>query len=37
MQKNVKNLTADEKTRFANAVVALKDQDSVIHPARNQD
>jgi tyrosinase len=31
-RRNVKNLTADEKTRFANAVVALKSQDSVIHP-----
>jgi hypothetical protein len=31
-RKNVKSLTADEKTRFANAVVALKSQDSVIHP-----
>src|SRR5574341_187207 len=31
-RKNVKNLTADEKTRFVNAFVALKSQNSVIHP-----
>ena len=31
-RKNVKNLTADEKTRFLKAVLALKSQDSLIHP-----
>lgn len=31
-RKNVKNLTTEEKTRFVNAVHALKSQDSVIHP-----
>ena len=31
-RKNVKNLTADEKTRFVNAFLALKSQNSVIHP-----
>jgi hypothetical protein len=31
-RKNVKHLTSDEKTRFVNAVVALKSQNSVIHP-----
>src|SRR6266851_2551286 len=31
-RKNVKYLTADEKTRFVSAIVALKSQDSVIHP-----
>jgi hypothetical protein len=31
-RKNVKNLTADEKTRFVYAFLALKSQDSVIHP-----
>ncbi len=31
-RKNVKHLTADEKTRFVNAIVALKSQNSVIHP-----
>jgi len=31
-RKNVKNLTADQKRRYVNAFVALKSQDSVIHP-----
>jgi len=31
-RKNVKNLTTDEKTRFVNAVIGLKSQNSVIHP-----
>ena len=31
-RKNVKHLTSGEKTRFVNAVVALKSQNSVIHP-----
>jgi Common central domain of tyrosinase len=31
-RKNVKHLTADEKTRFVNAFLALKSQNSVIHP-----
>lgn len=31
-RKNVKSLTADEKTRFVNAFLALKSQNSVIHP-----
>jgi Common central domain of tyrosinase/von Willebrand factor type A domain len=31
-RKNVKSLTTDEKTRFVNAIVALKSQNSVIHP-----
>jgi len=31
-RKNVKDLTTDEKRRFANAIVALKSQNSVIHP-----
>jgi Common central domain of tyrosinase/von Willebrand factor type A domain len=31
-RKNVKNLTDDEKKRYVNAFVALKSQDSVIHP-----
>jgi hypothetical protein len=31
-RKNVKSLTADEKKRFVDAIVALKAQDSVIHP-----
>src|SRR6266498_1094389 len=31
-RKNVKNLTGDEKKRFVNAFLALKSQDSVIHP-----
>jgi Common central domain of tyrosinase/von Willebrand factor type A domain len=31
-RKNVKSLTADEKTRYVNAFLALKSQDSVIHP-----
>ena len=31
-RKNVKNLTPDERKRFVNAFVALKAQDSVIHP-----
>lgn len=31
-RKNVKRLTDDQKKRFVNAVLALKSQDSVIHP-----
>ncbi len=31
-RKNARNLAADEKTRFVNAVLALKSQNSVIHP-----
>src|ERR1051325_10020015 len=31
-RKNIKHLTADEKKRYVNAIVALKGQDSVIHP-----
>ena len=31
-RKNVKNLSVDEKTRYVNAFLALKTQDSVIHP-----
>lgn len=31
-RKNVKNLTADEKKRYVNAFLALKSQNSVIHP-----
>ncbi len=31
-RKNVKSLTTDEKTRYVNAFLALKSQDSVIHP-----
>ena len=31
-RKNVKSLTADEKNRFVNAFLALKAQDSVLHP-----
>jgi hypothetical protein len=31
-RKNVKDLTTDEKTRYVNAFLALKSQDSVIHP-----
>jgi len=31
-RKNVKNLRDDEKRRYVNAFLALKSQDSVIHP-----
>jgi hypothetical protein len=31
-RKNVKDLTTDEKTRYVNAFLALKSQDSLIHP-----
>lgn len=31
-RKNIKRLTSDEKKRFVNAILALKSQDSVIHP-----
>ena len=31
-RKNISKLTGDEKKRFVNAVLALKGQDSVIHP-----
>lgn len=31
-RKNVKGLTTDEKNRFVNAFLALKAQDSVVHP-----
>jgi tyrosinase len=31
-RKNVKSLTPDEKNRFVNAFLALKAQDSVLHP-----
>src|SRR5712691_9422247 len=31
-RKNVKKLTAGEKNRYVNAILALKAQDSVIHP-----
>src|SRR5437773_12471317 len=31
-RKNVKKLTAGEKKRYVNAILALKAQDSVIHP-----
>jgi Common central domain of tyrosinase/von Willebrand factor type A domain len=31
-RKNIKNLSVDEKTRYVNAFLALKTQDSVIHP-----
>jgi tyrosinase len=34
VRKNVKNMTADEKTRFVNAVLALKAQPSVLHPGQ---
>jgi tyrosinase-like protein len=32
VRKNVKRLTGDEKKRFVNAMLALKTQDSVLHP-----
>src|SRR6476469_9951968 len=32
VRKNIKKLTTDEKKRYVNAVLALKAQDSVIHP-----
>jgi hypothetical protein len=32
VRKNVKNLTPDEKARFANAFLGLMGQDSVLHP-----
>jgi hypothetical protein len=32
VRKNIKNLSNDEKTRYVNAVLALKAQNSIIHP-----